>query len=115
MKRFTVRNESFVCSVCGTMVKPLSVGCRNHCPACLHSLHVDKLPGDRAAECGGVMTPVSVYIHSKKGYMVEHRCSRCGYTSVNKLALEDPVQPDDRQVVLKLAGAGAYRSNSTNR
>ncbi|MCY0877047.1 MAG: RNHCP domain-containing protein [Firmicutes bacterium] len=109
MKRFTVRNESFVCSVCQTLVQPLVVGCRNHCPNCLSSQHVDKKPGDRAADCGGVMDPVSVYIHSKKGYMVEHRCRSCGYTSVNKLALEDPIQPDSREAVMKLSSVSAYR------
>ena len=28
---------------------------RNHCPNCLHSLHLDNEPGDREADCGGIM------------------------------------------------------------
>lgn len=56
------------------------------------------------------MAPVAVYIHSKKGYMVEHRCDRCGYTSVNKLALEDPSQPDNREVIAHVTRMRAYRT-----
>ena len=48
-RRFTVQgtNNSFTCANCGTLVHPLQNGSvRNHCPACLHSLHVDVMPGD---------------------------------------------------------------------
>ena len=101
-RRFTVRNEAFQCAVCGAEVAPLRAGgCRNHCPRCLHSLHLDNLPGDRAADCGGVMVPVSIYRHAKKGYMVEHRCRTCGHRAVNKLALDDPAEPDDFGLVLR--------------
>nr|WP_281267854.1 RNHCP domain-containing protein [Sulfoacidibacillus thermotolerans] len=91
-----------MCEVCHTEVLPLQKGCRNHCPHCLHSLHVDKFPGDRAADCGGLMIPLRIVMHSKKGYMVEHQCKVCGYRSVNKLALDDPRQPDEMEVVLDL-------------
>ena len=101
-KRFTVRNESFRCRVCGAWVEPLLAGCRNHCPHCLHSVHLDKLPGDRAAACGGLMMPKAIYSHSKKGYMVVHRCRACGHEAVNRLAVDDPDQPDDIAVVLQL-------------
>jgi len=43
-------NDAFVCAVCGFQVPPVTEGgYRNHCPRCLHSLHVDESPGDRAA------------------------------------------------------------------
>ena len=53
-------NESFVCKVCGKTVVPTGAGSdhRNHCPYCLSSQHLDNEPGDRAAECGGVMEPI---------------------------------------------------------
>ena len=53
--------ESFVCLVCGKTVVPAGAGSehRNHCPYCLASLHLDVTPGDRAADCGGVMEPVA--------------------------------------------------------
>ena len=106
-RRFTVRNESFRCRACGAWVEPLGVGCRNHCPRCLHSVHLDKLPGDRAAACGGLMEPVAVHSHSKKGYMVVHRCQACGAEAVNRLALDDSRQPDDFSTVLRLMGSSA--------
>ncbi len=101
-RRFTVINEAFICRFCQSDVQPLRTGCRNHCPHCLHSMHVDDFPGDRAAGCGGLMIPVSVFSHSKKGYMIEHRCQLCGHMTVNKLALEDPVQPDNMETVLAI-------------
>ncbi|MCY0893030.1 MAG: RNHCP domain-containing protein [Acidibacillus sp.] len=107
-KRFTVINDSFVCRVCQTEVLPLHKGCRNHCPHCLHSVHVDKFPGDRAANCEGIMIPVRIFMHSKKGYMVEHQCEHCGYRSVNKLALEDATQPDEMHTVLELVRKSAH-------
>ena len=52
--------DSFTCKVCGRLVVPEGAGSghRNHCPNCLASLHVDEAPGDRAADCGGIMEPV---------------------------------------------------------
>ncbi|MDI3327059.1 MAG: RNHCP domain-containing protein [Alicyclobacillaceae bacterium] len=93
-KRFTVRNEGFTCARCGLEVQPLPGGCRNHCPACLWSRHVDRNPGDRAAGCGGLMEPVAVEYDGKKGYRVVHRCLRCGKQSRNRLALDAKIQPD---------------------
>ena len=54
-------NETFVCKVCGKTVVPTGAGSdhRNHCPYCLSSQHLDNEPGDRAADCGGVMKPIS--------------------------------------------------------
>lgn len=104
--RFTVRNETFVCRVCGLLVEPLAAGCRNHCPGCLYSVHLDMFPGDRAACCGGLMEPRAVEMHSKKGHRVVHRCLLCGQETRNKLALEDPRQPDDMEVVLRIMRQG---------
>ncbi len=108
-RRFTVINEAFTCVVCGCAVQPLAASCRNHCPQCLCSLHVDRFPGDRGAECGGIMHPVSVQLTARKGWVVHHRCEVCGAQSVNKLALEDPHQPDDMERVMRLIQAGQYR------
>ena len=54
-------NEMFVCKVCGKTVVPTGAGSdhRNHCPYCLSSQHLDNEPGDRAADYGGVMEPIS--------------------------------------------------------
>lgn len=57
-------HDSFTCKVCGWMVGPNGAGSdhRNHCPNCLHSLHVDEEPGDRASCCGGIMEPIAVWV-----------------------------------------------------
>ncbi len=95
-------NTAFVCRHCGRRVLPLTNGSyRNHCPFCLYSLHVDIEPGDRAATCGGLMRPVGVRYHTRKGYQILHRCERCGAEQFNKAA-RDTVQPDDLDALLRL-------------
>jgi rubrerythrin len=81
--------EHFVCEHCGREVK--GNGYTNHCPACLWSKHVDVHPGDRAAQCGGMMKPVS--IETKAGeHVIVHRCIVCGYEKRNKVQKEDDFQ-----------------------
>ncbi|WP_419670112.1 RNHCP domain-containing protein [Alicyclobacillus macrosporangiidus] len=106
LKRFTHRNESFTCAHCGAEVPAAARTCRNHCPHCLYSLHLDVFPGDRAANCGGLMAPVRVTYHSKKGYQIVHRCERCGHESVNIAALDDPVQPDSLDALMAVMRRG---------
>ena len=106
MKRFTVRgtNEGFVCAHCGARVEPLTNGSvRNHCPACLWSLHVDVDPGDRASDCGGTLEPVAVEDGGRKGWVVVHRCTRCGAMRRNRSALDDPGQPDRYERIVDLS------------
>jgi len=87
-------NTGFCCFHCGRTVLPLTNGSyRNHCPFCLHSLHVDIVPGDRLSRCGGIMEPIGLK-YGKKGYQIIFRCVRCGASGVNRIA-EDPRQPDD--------------------
>jgi len=88
---FVMRNESFVCEHCGKTVPPHPEGsARNHCPFCLHSKHLDdEFPGDRASECGGLMEPVDIDFRKKNGWVIVHKCKKCGKTIVNKLAPDD--------------------------
>ncbi len=105
-RRFTVQgtNNSFTCANCGSEVHPLQNGSvRNHCPACLHSLHVDVMPGDRACDCHGVMEPVDVDQSGKKGWVIVHRCSKCGFTGRNRTALDDPGQPDSWDALIAIS------------
>ena len=66
--KYTVRQsadtETFTCAVCGRTVTSAGAGSlhRNHCPYCLSSVHLDDQPGDRAAECGGIMEIVGVWV-----------------------------------------------------
>lgn len=64
--KFTKIDEEFICENCGRKVTKLNYTCRNHCPYCLHSKHVDINPGDRAENCHGVLEPIGLEINSKK-------------------------------------------------
>lgn len=83
--------EGFICKHCGEHVSPEGAGTqhRNHCPKCLCSLHVDNHPGDRAAFCGGIMEPISVWVRKGGEWAVIHRCRVCGVLSSNRIAADD--------------------------
>ena len=100
-KLFTKNDASFVCAHCGKEVKPLGYSSRNHCPFCLWSLHVDVNPGDRDNSCRGQMEPIFAEVDPKKGFIIIHRCDKCGQTVRNKAALEGN-QPDDNDLLIKL-------------
>jgi hypothetical protein len=104
-KRFReTRNEAFVCEHCGEGVRALANGsCRNHCPRCLWSKHVDDVPGDRESRCGGLMAPAGVQQDARRAWMIVHRCERCGMLRRNKAALDDPAQPDRFDALLRSA------------
>lgn len=87
--RFTEIDEEFICENCGKTVSKLGYSCRNHCPFCLHSKHVDKNPGDRMEDCHGTLEPVSAEIDSKKGYVIIFKCKKCGMIRKNKVAKDD--------------------------
>ncbi|MEE0970017.1 MAG: RNHCP domain-containing protein [Clostridia bacterium] len=106
-KRFRKNDDSFICVNCGKEVLPLGYSSRNHCPFCLCSVHVDINPGDRANECGGLLVPVRAETDSKKGYIIVHKCARCGEIRRNRAAHEAKVQPDDLKKLIKLT-AGEY-------
>lgn len=84
-------NETFKCKVCGRLIIPEGAGSghRNHCPNCLHSVHVDNEPGDREADCGGIMEPVAVWVRKSGEWAIIHRCKRCGKLSSNRVAADD--------------------------
>ena len=86
---FSKNDSGFICGNCGKEVPPLSYSSRNHCPFCLYSLHADIMPGDRASECRGLMAPVAVVPHSKKGFVITHKCIKCGSERNNRSATDD--------------------------
>ncbi|MCC5813122.1 MAG: RNHCP domain-containing protein [Leptospira sp.] len=88
--RKTQDKGEFRCINCGIMVGiPLSGSRqRNHCPNCLHSRHVDNSPGDRSADCGSVMEPISIWVR-KEEWTILHRCKGCGVIHSNRIASDD--------------------------
>lgn len=105
-KRFTKNDSGFICANCNMAVEPLIKTSRNHCPYCLWSLHVDVLPGDRANECGGKLKPIAVLPDAKKGFIIVHKCQKCGEIRRNKAALDGNI-PDDRTLLIALTAADA--------
>lgn len=99
-KRFTKNDEGFVCAHCGFEVKPLGYTSRNHCPRCLWSLHADVLPGDRECECRGQMEPIAALPDARRGYIIIHRCVKCGAVRRCKAAYGE--QPDDLAKLIEL-------------
>lgn len=51
------------------------------------------------------MRPERIDSRKGKGLVVVHRCTRCGITSVNRIA-QDTAQGDDIGVIAALMGAG---------
>lgn len=87
--KFKRNIENFICEHCG--VEVVGNGYTNHCPKCLWSKHVDIHPGDREAECKGMMKPTST--EGKEGeWVIVHTCEKCGYQKRNKVAKEDEME-----------------------
>lgn len=94
--RFTRTREDFTCANCGASV--VGTGYTNHCPGCLWSKHVDVRPGDRAADCGGMMPPVGV-LFERGEHVVIQECQACGHRRRNRAS-----PSDSRAALLALFG-----------
>ncbi|MFN8138965.1 MAG: RNHCP domain-containing protein [Fimbriimonadales bacterium] len=92
MKNLDLKPElNFVCSNCGNLVYFNDAGTshRNHCPTCLFSVHLDKSPGDRRADCSGMMEPIAVWVRANGEWALIHRCRLCGAIRSNRIAADD--------------------------
>lgn len=94
-KKFQRQKEDFECLQCGLVVR--GDGFTNHCPRCLWSQHVDIHPGDRLADCKGMMQPIGLG-KERDVYRILHRCQICGHESWNQSA-----EGDDFERLLELA------------
>lgn len=88
-KRFKMIDEEFICKVCGKNVNKLEYTARDHCPYCLSSLHLDINPGDRLANCGGILVPIDIEKGKKDTYKIVYKCNKCNMIKKNKSALDD--------------------------
>lgn len=87
-KKFQRKVENFVCKNCGAQV--IGDGYTDHCPVCLWGKHVDVNPGDRAATCGGLMTPIA--IEERGGnYRITYQCQKCTHRFTVKTAENDNI------------------------
>ena len=97
MPNFVVIDEEFVCENCGSKVKKLGYSCRNHCPVCLYSKHVDILPGDRNNVCKGLLKPIDVE-KFKDTYKIIYKCRNCKQEHKNIIAKDD-----DMDMIIKIS------------
>lgn len=104
-KRFSKNDDSFICANCGASVEPLGYSSRNHCPKCLCSLHVDVNPGDRANGCGGIMDAIGVETDAKRGYIIVHKCRKCGEIKRCRAANDARIQPDNIMKIIELSAS----------
>lgn len=88
MKKFTMKDENFICEKCGFEVKKLNYTARDHCPNCLYSKHVDILPGDRQNTCHGLLKPIGIE-KFKNTYKILYQCEKCKELHKNIMANDD--------------------------
>lgn len=97
MKKFYVKDESFICENCNKLVDKLGYSSRDHCPYCLYSKHVDINPGDRQNKCQGLLTPYQIEKY-KNTYKIIYKCSKCNAIHKNIMA-----DDDDFNIIIKLS------------
>ena len=84
-------NVWFDCLSCWALVSPSKWTCRNHCPFCFTSLHVDKdIPWDRLSECKSFMYPYEYNI-SNWEIKIHFKCVKCLSTHWNKASIDDDI------------------------
>lgn len=88
-KKFKMIDEEFICEVCGKNVSKLDYTARDHCPYCLCSKHLDINPGDRMANCNGVLKPIDIEKGKKDTYKIIYKCDKCNELHKNIMAKDD--------------------------
>lgn len=94
---FIKNDNEFTCVNCNRKVEKLKYTSRDHCNYCLHSIHIDIMPGDRANKCLGLLVPINVIETAKKGKVIIYRCNKCGEEVRNIVAADD-----DSDVIYKI-------------
>ena len=88
MKKFTMKDEPFICENCGQHITKLNYTARDHCPHCLFSKHVDVMPGDRQNHCQGLLKPIGLE-KFKNSYKIIYKCVKCNELHKNIVAIDD--------------------------
>lgn len=99
-KKFTKNDQSFKCLNCNSLVDKLGYTSRDHCPACLYSIHIDNSPGDRANECKGLLVPIGVQFNHK-GTVIIYKCNKC-----NEIKRNISSDDDNIDEIIKLSTLG---------
>ena len=88
MKKFTMRDEEFICENCQKYISRLNYTARDHCNYCLYSKHVDILPGDRQNNCHGLLRPIAIE-KFKDTYKIVYKCEKCKKIHKNVMSNDD--------------------------
>lgn len=84
-------NEEFSCVNCWKKISKADKTCRNHCPYCFVSLHVDmNVPGDRKSICWGKMYPTQYEIRNWD-LKILFECAKCWKKHQNKKSRDDKI------------------------
>ncbi len=84
-------NESFICLNCKKKIWPASRTCRNHCPHCFASTHIDdKIPWDRKANCNWNMFPIN-FEYKTNWTKILFKCIKCEKEHRNKQTDDDNI------------------------
>lgn len=93
-------NESFTCISCWKQVPFASKTCRNHCPYCFVSLHVDwNIPWDRNTNCWWIMYP-TCYEQRNWQIKILFQCIDCNKLHRNKSLDDDEIWNIDNFIEL---------------
>ncbi len=98
MKKFSKKQENFICQVCGALIK--GDGYTDHCFRCLWGKHVDINPGDRNCHCLGLMEPIGA-VKKKGEWRIKYKCLKCGIIKENRNAKNDNLGK-----IIELSGFG---------
>ncbi|NCB48863.1 MAG: RNHCP domain-containing protein [Clostridia bacterium] len=88
-RNFLKNDTEFICRFCGAKVEQLGYTSRDHCNICLSSIHIDINPGDRLNTCNGLLKPIGIILNSKKTFVIQYKCQKCGKLHNNKVAKDD--------------------------
>ncbi len=88
-----MENTPYRCKACGFE----GDGMHTHCPRCLASRHGVEEDG---YECGGTLSPISIWVKEDATWHILYRCNRCGEI------LDDPVKEGDNPLKLLSLASG---------
>ena len=97
LKKFIMKDESFICENCNKKVDKLGYTARDHCPNCLYSKHVDINPGDRQNTCKGLLKPIGIE-KFKDTFKILYKCEKCNTEHKNIMATDD-----DMNIIIELS------------
>lgn len=89
-------DEAFICAYCHASVPKGGIMIRDHCPFCLCSQHLDVVPGDRSANCGGKLVPTDLENTSDQWWIV-YSCSICDHKHRVRAHPDDQLERFSRQ------------------